>query len=93
MHRTLEHGRANNACLRKCVMRSFPAEIRYFAEAFVTLAKQSHLANCALDAKSYRKSNVVDEIKAVESTINRFEGRDVEARRTFAAHVLFRRRP
>ena len=93
VYRALEHGRARNACLQKRVMRSFPAEVRDFAEAFVTLQNNRHLADYALDAKSYRKSDVVDEIKAVESTIGRFEGTNVEARRSFAAHVLFRRHP
>ena len=62
-------------------------------EAFVTLQNNRHLADYALDAKSYRESDVVDEIKVVESTISRFEGTDAEARRSFAAHVLFGRRP
>ena len=59
---------------------------------FVALQNNRHLVDYALDAKSYRKSDVVDEIKVVESTISRFEGTDVEARRSFAVHVLFSRR-
>ena len=67
-------------------------EIRSFAETFVTLQDKRHEADYALDAKPYRKSDAITEIDAAELAINQFEQSDIEARRSFSAHVLFRRR-
>ena len=45
-----------------------------------------------LDTAAYPKSDVLDYIVSAELAINRFEQAAVEARRAFAAHVLFRQR-
>ena len=74
------------------VMREFPAEIRYFAKVFVELQVERQQADYALDAPAYEKSDVLGYIATAERAISRFEQADVEARRGFAAHVLFRQR-
>ena len=91
-YRALEHGRARSACLRGQTIREFPAEIRDFAEAFVILQEARQQADYALDAAAYRKSDVLHSIASAELAISRFEQADVNAKRGFAAHVLFRQR-
>ena len=91
-YRALEHGRARSACLQGQVMREFPAEIRDFAEAFVVLQKARQQADYAVDMDAHQKSDVLGYIAAAELAISRFEQADVDAKRGFAAHVLFRQR-
>ena len=91
-YRALEHGRARSACRQAQTMPEFPAEIRDFAEAFVVLQIERQQADYALDTTAYRTSDVLGYIVSVERAISRFEQAAVEARRAFAAHVLFRQR-
>ena len=91
-YRALEHGRARSACRQAQTMREFPAEIRDFAKVFVVLQKARQEADYALDMDAYRKSDVLRRIASAEQAISRFEQADVEAKRGFAAHVLFRQR-
>ena len=91
-YRALEHGRARSACRQGRAMREFPAEVRDFAEAFVELQKARQQADYALDTDAYRKSDVLEHIDSAERAISRFEQADADARRGFAAHVLFRQR-
>ena len=91
-YRALEHGRAKSACRQVQTMREFPAEIRYFAKAFVELQVERQKADYALDTDAYEKSDVLRRIASAEQAISRFEQADVDARRDFAAHVLFRQR-
>ena len=62
------------------------------AEAFVILQVARQQADYALDVAACRKSGVMDYIASAELAISRFEQADVDARRGFAAHVLFRQR-
>ena len=91
-YRALDHGRAKSVCRQGQVMREFPAEIRDFAKAFVVLQVQRQKADYALDAPAYDKSDVLGYIASAEQAIGRFEQADADARRGFAAHVLFRQR-
>ena len=92
-YRALEHGRARSACQQGRAMREFPAEVRYFAEAFVALQKARQQADYALNTDAYEESDVLAYIGSAELAISQFEQADTEARRSFAAHVLFRQRP
>ena len=92
VYRALEHGMAKNACQQKQVLEEFPLEIRRFARSFVDLQQARQRADYALDG-DYYKSDVVAEIDAAERAIRQFERTDVKDRRSFAAHVLFKRRP
>ena len=91
-YRALEHGRARNACRQAQAMPEFPEEIRDFADAFVELQMARQEADYALDTAAYRTSDVLGYIVSAERAISRFEQAAVEARRAFAAHVLFRQR-
>ena len=91
-YRALEHGRAKSTCRQVQTMREFPVEIRDFAKAFVELQVERQQADYVLDAGAYEKSDVLRRIASAEQAISRFEQADVDARRGFAAHVLFRQR-
>ena len=91
VYRALEHGSAKNACRNKQAMQGFPPEIQDFAEAFTALQKARHQADYALDVR-YDKSDVLVAIDRAENAIVQFEQADIQHRRGFAAHVLFRRR-
>ena len=88
-YRVLERGRARSACQQG---REFPEEVRDFAGAFVVLQKARQQADYALDADAYQESDILGHIASAELAINRFEKADVEAKRGFAAHMLFRQR-
>ena len=92
VYRALEHGRAKSACRQVQTMREFPTEIRDFAKAFVELQIERQKADYALDTDAYEKSDVLGRIVSAERAISRFEQADVDAKRGFAAHVLFRQR-
>ena len=92
VYRALEHGKTRNACRHQQAMRRFPAEIRGFAEAFVMLQGRRHEADYAPEGR-YDKLDVLSAIDGAEYAIAQFEQTDVEHRRGFAAHVLFRQRP
>ena len=92
IYRALEHGRARSACRQAQTMPEFPAELRDFADAFVVLQIERQQADYALDVDAYRQSDVLGYIVSAERAINQFEQADVEAKRAFAAHVLFRQR-
>ena len=92
-YRALEHGRARSACRQGQTMPEFPEEIRNFADVFVMLQMERQRADYALDTDAYQKSDVLRYIASAELAISQFAQADVEARRGFAAHVLFRQRP
>ena len=73
-------------------MREFPAEIRNFADVFVVLQIERQKADYSLDTEAYDKSDVLRRVASAEQAISRFEQADVDAKRGFAAHVLFRQR-
>ena len=92
VYRALEHGRARSACQRGRSMGEFPADIREFARVFVILQTERQQADYALDAETYEASDVLEHIGSAERAIDGFARVDVESRRNFVAHVLFRQR-
>ena len=92
VYRALEHGQAKKACQRGRAMGEFPADIREFARAFVVLQTERQKADYALDTKVYETTDVLASIVSAEWAIDGFARVDVESRRNFVAHVLFRQR-
>ena len=90
-YRALEHGSARNACLNKQAMQGFPHEIREFAETFVDLQKTRHQADYSYEAK-YDRQDTLMAINRAENAIGQLEGANIEHRREFIAHLLFKRR-
>ena len=91
-YRALEHGQARGACQRGRAMEEFPADIREFARVFVVLQTERQQADYALDTKVYETTDVLASIVSAEWAIDGFARVDVESRRNFVAHVLFRQR-
>ena len=91
VYRALEHGIARSACLNKQAMEGFPPEIQEFTETFVDLQKARHWADYSYEAK-YDKQDTLTAIKKAENAIGQLEGADIEQRRGFVAHMLFKRR-
>ena len=91
VYRALEHGKARDACRQQAAMRTFPKEIRRFAEAFVELQKARQQADYALEHE-LSKPDVLATIDTAEDAIVEFEQADARHRRSFAVHMLFKRR-
>ena len=92
VYRALEHANARKACRNMEVVRGFPPEIQGFADRFVVLQEARHRADYALDGRYY-KLEVIELIDLAETAIALLEEADARHRRSFAAHVLFKRRP
>ena len=90
IYRALNHGRAEEAC-RDRETHSFPIAIREFANLFVDLQQQRHKADYDPLA-TFDKSEVERVIAAGGVVLEAFENAGRYPRRSFAAHVLFRRR-
>ena len=73
------------------MLAAFPLELRRFADLFATLQKARQEADYALDGK-YEKAGVRAAIDAVEDAIVAFERVNSRQRRSFVAHLLFKRR-
>ena len=91
VYRALEHGNAKRACRQQGAMRALPREIRNFAKTFVDLQDARHQADYAPEGQ-YLKPDVLAIIIQAEEAIDQFEQADVRRRRSFAVHVLFKRR-
>ena len=92
VYRSPEHGGARSACRNRQVMHGFPPEIRSFAGRFIILQKARQRADHALEGRYY-KLDVRAAIDMAETAIVQLDRANVEHRRRFAAHVLFRQRP
>ena len=90
-YRALEHGSARRACQNMQAMREFPLGIQDFAKAFSDLQRVRHQADYALDGR-YCKPDVLAEFDKADAAIAWLEEADMQQRRRFAAHVLFKRR-
>ena len=90
-YRALDHGQAKSACKDLKALSVFDADVLGFADVFVTLQEQRHLADYD---PLYRttKSEAVAYIERADSAIEAFDALAVAQRRAFAAHVLFKKR-
>jgi hypothetical protein len=86
VYRALEHGHARNACLDGKTITSFPKSIQSFATIFVAMQIKRH------DADYDPKSEVEQDIVAIEQAIREFVRAPIKDRTAFCAHVLFRKR-
>lgn len=89
-YRALEHGHARTQCSGPAI-RTFPPEIREFAESFADMQQKRHQAD--YDPEGYwRKSYVEEDINAAADAIESIEAAPVQDRRAFAVFVLLRNR-
>ena len=73
-------------------MPEYSAAVRDFAKDFIAFQRMRQSADYALDSKLYYKSDVIAALDNAESAIERFGRANVEERRAFAAHALFKGR-
>ena len=90
IYRALNHRQPQEACRGRDI-RSFPVEVRDFANLFVALQDERHQADYDPVATFY-KSDVQRLLVDARAILKEFENADRRERRTFAAFVLFRRR-
>ena len=91
-YRALEHGSARSACQNRRAMQEFPLGIQEFASSFVALQGARQRADYALDGR-FDKPDVLAAIDRAENAIEKVAQVDARDMRSFAAHVLFKRRP
>ena len=89
VYRALEHGNAKSACLNNKAMQGFPHEIREFAVTFVDLQKARHQADYSYETR-YAKEDTLAAIDRAADAIDQLKGANIEDRRRFVTHMLFR---
>ena len=88
--RTIDHRSARARCQHPGMSR-FPAQIREMAVLFASLQARRHQADYAPQAQNPR-SQVLQLATETEAAIRAFEAANLNQRRSFAAHLLFRER-
>ena len=91
MYRALEHARVKRQCTErrpKQVLRKFPLEIQDFADQFVFMQRQRHIADYD-PLGLFLRSDVSQFIERTKSVISDFKKVDRDDRRAFAVFVLF----
>ena len=85
-YRALQHGTARQRCGLPGITQ-FPEAIQEFAELFIAMQQERHLADYAPDA-TFLKSIVIARINDAEQVIRRFAVVPSKDRRAFAVYVL-----
>ena len=91
-YRALEHGHARNQCDNQAAMQTFPTEVQNFGRRFVFMQGQRQQADYSPNA-TFARDRVMQLINESEDAIAAFESVPKSDRRSFAIHILFRRRP
>ena len=91
VYRALEHGNAKNACRNKRILQGFPPAIQDFADTFVALQDARHEADYAFEGW-YNYVDTLAAIDRAENAIGQLGQTDIQHRRGFVVHVLFKRR-
>ena len=87
MYRALDHGRVKRQCTKQMITK-FPQEIQKFADHFVTMQAQRHMADYD-PFEQFSRSIVAQLLEETKSTIADFETVDSDDRRAFAVFLLF----
>ena len=91
VYRALNHRQAAEAC-KGSELSSLSIEVRNFAQLFLYLQNERHKADYDPNAELF-KSKVERHIVRARAVVREFEQAPRRNRRSFAALVLFRRRP
>lgn len=90
-YRSVDHGETKNRCLKHEVMKSFPEEIRNFAENFVWLQE----LRCEADydpAISFNQNEAITAIKIAQTMIAELRGSKLKDRKAFAVWLTMKKR-
>ena len=93
-YRALDHGQVSRQCTErrsKRVLAKFPQAIRDFAEQFVRMQRERHLADYD-PYEGFTRSTVLQLIEETKAAIADFRQVDRADRRAFAIFVLFQMR-
>ena len=91
MYRALDHGKVKRQCAErrpKRVLARFPQEIQDFADQFVRMQRERHLADYD-PFEHFSRSTVFQFIEETKLAVAEFEQADRDDRRAFAVFVLF----
>lgn len=88
VYRALDHGRAKRQCTNQQTLNRFPQEIQKFADHFVMLQAQRHMADYD-PLEQFSRSSVSQLVEETKSAITEFQTVDSDDRRAFAVFVLF----
>ena len=91
MYRAIDHGRVKKQCSERRprrILAQFPPEIQKFADQFVTMQRERHIADYD-PSEQLSRGSVAQLIEATRSTIDEFEHATRDDRRAFAVFVLF----
>ena len=94
LYRALDHGQVKKRCTEsraRQVLRMFPQEIQDFADQFVRMQRERHLADYD-PLEHFSRSTVSHHIEETKAAITEFHQVDRSDRRAFAVFVLFDRR-
>lgn len=92
VYRALDHGAARNACQNERIVSRFPKPIRAFANLFIVMQVRRHDADYD-PVKRFSRSEVLQDIRNVETAVNAFSTQPKKDRQAFSAYVLLRSRP
>ena len=90
-YRSLDHGRIKRQCSQrrtKRILARFPQEIQDFADLFVNLQRERHVADYD-PLEEFSRNSVAQFVESARSTIAEFEQTARDDRRAFAVFVLF----
>lgn len=90
-YRSLHHGQIKRQCTdrrSKRVLQKFPQAVQDFADQFVKMQRQRHLADYD-PFEHFVRSEVVQVIGETKTAISEFEKADRSDRRAFGVFVLF----
>ena len=87
MYRALDHARVKRQCAKQIITK-FPQEIQNFADHFVMMQAQRHVADYD-PLEEFSRNSVAQFVGSARSTIAEFEQANRDDRRAFAVFVLF----
>jgi hypothetical protein len=88
-YRALEHGHCKAQCENSGIIGKFPTEIKGFANLFVALQRQRHMADYDPFA-TFSKSDILRDLDFTRAAMKSFKSAPKSDRRAFCAWVLLR---
>jgi hypothetical protein len=92
VYRATDHGKAKTRC-RSVPMMTFPMDIKNFANVFISLQEQRHIADYNPESSShFSKREVLALIGAARAAVDAIARAPLSDRLAFAVHILFEKR-
>lgn len=92
VYRATDHGKAKTRC-RLVPMMTFPMDLKNFANVFISLQEQRHIADYNPESSShFSKREVLALIGAARAAVDAIARAPLSDRLAFAVHILFEKR-